>query len=156
MIPAQFVLEELAVLEGRQTGTGPLTAPRVGQSAEVQYFTPDGGVEIVLAPPRAALHPDTGTALELNDVEMAARIVAALRVPEGERFQLDAEVSRLWAVDAVETIPADALGSWDFRQNKGGGGKLIVRLAKAVSPSRPIRLLVTAPLSLAAGEDVRG
>jgi len=143
-VPAPFALEGLSVIEGRQTGAGRLTVPRVGDSIELQYFTRGGGVEVVLAMPRAPLQLATGATLDLNDAEMTARMVADLRVTQGERFDVDADVPGLWAIDTVETIPADALSSWDFRPKGGGQGKLAVRLAKPVAPARPVRLLVTA------------
>ena len=144
VVPAPLVLQELSVLGGRQTGAGPLPSPRLGESAEVQYHSPGGGVQIVLATARSPLQVDAGTALALDAVEMTARYIGNMRVAAGERFELNADVPRPWAIDSVETDPAGVLGSWDFRPDAAGGGKLAVRLARPLSPARPIRLLVTA------------
>ena len=127
------MLRELSVL-GVRDRHGPTDSPRVGESVEVQYFAPDGGVQIVLASaPRCKWTPARPS--HCDHVEMTARFVGDLRVAAGERFQLDADVSRLWSIDAVETDPAGGVRNWDFQQDAAGGGKLTVWLAWS-SPSR--------------------
>ncbi len=143
LVPAPLVLEHLAVIDGRQTGTGSLPAPRAGQSAEAQLFSPDGGVEVVVVRPEASVSADTGTSVVLGGVEMTARTVTSLRAVEGERFELEADVARAWTVDSVETVPADALGDWSLQEEPTGPTRLTVRLAKPVTRFRPIRVLVT-------------
>jgi hypothetical protein len=139
--PSPLAIEHLVAIDGRQTKTSPLASPRTGESVEVQFYSTDGGVELVLSKPNAALEVDSGTSLELSGVEMTARVLAQLRVAEGDRFGIEAEVARLWTVQAVETVPADALDDWNFEEGRGSG-KLTVRLSRAATAARPVRLLI--------------
>ncbi|MGQ9576098.1 MAG: hypothetical protein ACUVUC_12345 [Thermoguttaceae bacterium] len=141
LIPATLVLQDLAILDGRQTATGRLTPPRAGESIEVQYFSPEAGTEVLLGFPDASPQAVSGVRLQLSGVHAAARVAAALRLAQGERFQLEAEVAPMWAVETVETFPSEALGQWDFQPGTSGAGRLTVRLARPLAPSRPIRLV---------------
>lgn len=142
IVPAPLTLEQLAVTGGRQTQAAPLPAPRSGQVAEFQMFAPDASIDVVLARPDSPLTFDCGTALELSGVDMAAEVKARFRIAEGERFQIDADVSRHWIIDSVETVPAQALEDWTLRKNQTGSGRLTIRLTKAVCPARPVEVVV--------------
>jgi len=142
IVPAPLTLEQLAVTGGRQTRAAPLPAPRSGQVAEFQVFSPDASIEVVLARPESPLTFDSGTALELSGVDMAAEVTSRFRIAEGECFRIDAAVSRQWIIDSVETVPAHALEDWTLRKDEKGGGRLTIRLAKAVCPSLPVKVVV--------------
>lgn len=140
LVPAPLVVEQLALRHARQTKIAPLAAPRAGESLELQYFGPDAAVEVLLGQADSPLLVDSGTALEFRRGEIGGRVVAAFRVGEGERFLLEADVQRPWIVDHVESIPPDALDDWNV-DRRGPRPTLKIRLAKAVSPTRPVRLV---------------
>ncbi len=143
-VRAPLNLEQLAPIHGRQSKTGTLSGPRPGQSAEIQYFAEDAGVEVVLAELEAQLHVDSGTSVELSRGEITGRVVAELAVTDGELFQLEADVGRQWLIDSVEAEPDGVLhDDWTVKKEDDGSEKLVVHLDKALSPTRGVRLIVT-------------
>jgi len=140
MLP--LVVEQLTPLRARQTRTAPLASPRSGESLELQYFAADATAEIVLGEPQSPLGVDTGVALEFGRGGISGKVVASLSVPAGERFHVAADVSRHWIVDAVECVPAEALDDWTFQRAESRPGSLQIQLAKAISPTRPLRLIL--------------
>jgi len=144
VVPSPLTLDALTVQGGRQTQTGPLPPPQSGQIAEFQCFSPNASIDVRLARPESPLEFDCGTALELSGVDMAAEATARFRVAEGERFSIEADVSRLWTVDSVETVPANALEDWSVLQGEGGGRRLSIRLAKALDAAGPLKISVQA------------
>lgn len=142
LVPAPLSLEHLSAEAARQTGTGLLAAPRAGESAELQCFGPSAGVQVVLGTTQPEPLWNCGTMVELGGVELRARVVAQLQVQEGEQFQVTAEVGRRWTIQAVESLPPDALDDWS--QDATAGGRLTVRLARAILPRRPLELRITA------------
>ena len=140
-IRAPLSLKQLVATHGRQSKTGNLSGSRPGESVDLQYFAEDAGVDVVLERTQAQLQIASGTSVQLSREEMRAQVVAELSTTEGEVFQWEAELGRQWLVDTVETQPADVLGeSWE----DNGNGKLLVHLNKPVSPTRPVRLILTA------------
>ncbi len=140
-VPAPLAIEQLSIQRGRQINTAPLVGPQVGESIEVQCFGPDASVQVLLAQPHAPLQLDSGTAIELSGVEMLGRVAARCRVAEAEHFQLEADVNSPWNIESVETLPANAIDDWAF---DAASGRLTIRLAKAILPSRPVRVQIAA------------
>ena len=143
LVPAPLLVEQLVPIRARQSRTGPLSAPRSGETIELQYFAPDAGVQIVLTRPEGPLQLNCGTAVEFSGGEATARIVADFHVAGGERFQLTADVAQRWIIDSVESIPADAIADWSIEKGAGDVATLTVRLRKALSKARPVRLVIT-------------
>lgn len=143
IVPSPMTLGDLKVSGGRQTQTSPLPAPQSGQVAELQLFSPGAAIEVVLARPESPPEFDCGTALELSGVDMAAEVTARFRLAEGQRFQIDADVSARWIIDSVETVPANALEDWTvLRSGPGTNARLSIRLAKALCEARPLKVIV--------------
>lgn len=143
LVTLPLVVEQLTPLRARQTRTAPLPSPRSGESLDLQYFAPDATAEIVLGEPQSPLGVDTGVALEFGRGEISGKVVASLSVPAGERFHVAADVSRHWIVDSVECVPAEALDDWTFQRAQSRPGILQIQLAKAISPTRPLRLILS-------------
>ncbi len=143
LVPGPLVVERLTPVGCRQTGVGPLSAPQAGQSAQFEYFAPDATVELVLAQRRTALEVQSATATELGNGKMTSRVAADFRTADATQFSLEAQVAPLWTVDSIESSPADALDDWSF-DKPDDSRALTVRLAKALSPSRPVRLVIVA------------
>jgi hypothetical protein len=142
LVAAPLVVEQLTPLRSRQVRVAPLRAPWPGESMELQYFAPDAGVELLVNRPQAPLRLDCGTAVELSGGGTTARTVADFSVAEGEIFQLEGELARQWIVDTVQSTPSDALGDWNIEKGETGVPRLTIQLAKALSPSRPVRLQI--------------
>ncbi len=142
LITAPLALEHLSAEGARQTGTGSLPAPRAGESADLQCFGPSPGVNVILALAQPQLQWRCGTLVELGSVELRAHVVAQFHAVKGEQFQISADVRRGWTIQAVESVPADALDDWS--QEGTTGGKLAVRLARGLLPGRPLELRITA------------
>jgi hypothetical protein len=138
-----LVIERLTPIESRQVKVSPLSAPRSGESMELQYFGPNAGAEIVLGHPQSPVQLNCATTVELSGGELTARVTADFSVTDGEVFELEAEASRQWIVDSVESVPGEVLRDWNLEKSEAGSPKLTIRLAKALSPSRPVRLQIT-------------
>ena len=108
----------------------------------------------MLAERPAVLQVRTATATELGDGKLSSRVAAEFRTAEATQFSLTARLSRGWTVDSVESSPADVLEDWTFERQEGQR-KLTVRLAKALTPGRPVRLVVMARrLYVSPGQDL--
>lgn len=144
IVPAPLCLEQLDVSEGRQAQTGPLPGIRPGELAELQLFSPEAGIEVVLARRPSVPECDCGTSVTLEEGGLAAELRARLRLSDGEQFRLEATVAPLWIIDSVQTDPPDALDDWSVHPSDDGRAQLSLRLAKALSPSQPLRVVVHA------------
>jgi len=145
-VPVPLELEQLAATQGRQSSRiDPLAAPRLGETVELQYFTPDAATEIVLSLPEAPLELDSGSIVELSGGEVIARIGAELSVMHGKRYKLEADVARQWIIDSVEAVPDDILADWRI-EGARAQSKLTIELAKSLpqssSDTPPVRLLI--------------
>ena len=143
LIPAPLLAEQLLPVGCRQSSVGPLPASRSGEAAQFEYFAPDATVEVLLTQRRAALQLFGATATDLGNGEMTSRVAADFRTADAAQFFLEARVAPQWTIDALESLPADALDDWSF-DPQSAPRTLTVRLAKALTPSRSVRLLVAA------------
>ena len=151
-IPRPLLVKKLVAIRGRQSTPlkeqsrqapidgGP--AEPVRETVEVQYFAPHSGVEIVVSRPEAPLQLDCGYAIELDGE--TARVVADFQLAQGERFSLGADVTRQWIIDSVQSEPADLVADWKVEGRNASPRKLTLRLAKSLSPDRPVRIIATA------------
>lgn len=145
-VPVPLQLEQLSATQGRQSSRiDPLPAPRLGETVELQYFTPDAAAEIVLSLPEAPLELDSGSVVELSGGEVTARIGAELSVVHGKRHKLEADVARQWIIDSVEAVPDEILADWRI-EGAHTQRKLTIELAKSPPQSSsddpPVRLLI--------------
>ena len=139
-----LVADRIVPLGCSQTGTGPLSAPRTGESLQFQSFQPDATIELSLARPAATLQALSATTVELGSDEADARVAADLSAAEGSRFVIAADVAPQWTIDTVESSPAGAVADWTLEPQLGGGQRLAVRLIAALSPTKRLQLVVTA------------
>lgn len=143
-VPTPLLLKQLEPIGCRQSGRGPLSAPRVGESARFQFFGPKATVEITLSRHEVPVQLLSGTKLVLGSREMTAQVRADFRTEDAPRFGLEAQVAPHWRIDSVETFPPEALDDWTSDQPGSGPRKLTIRLAKPLTATRPIRLLIAA------------
>ena len=143
LVGAPLVLEHFAPRDCRQSGVGPLPAPRDGQSMRLQCFRPDAGAEVRLAPSEDPVEVSSGATVDVGLGEVRARVVADFRAGGRERFTVEGRVGPQWRVESVESVPAEAIEDWTV---EGGSPqrRLVVRFAKPLAPGRPLRLVITA------------
>lgn len=148
LVRAPLQLGQLVPIQGEQSSKiDSLASPYSGETVELQYFSPDATAEIVLARPEAPLRVDSGAMIEFGGGEVAGQIMADVWVAHGKRFQLKADVGRLWDVDSVEAVPKGAVADWSV-EREGATSKLSIQLAEAL-PQRladvsPLRLVIAA------------
>jgi hypothetical protein len=137
-------IENLVSRAGRQvTGLAPKDVGRFpGEQFLFQMFSPDAAVEVVMTRAPQRLEVSQATTLTLNPTELRGRTTADVQCLEGECFDLFAEIGVPWAVDALETEPADALGDWELTRptDKRAAQLVHLRLAKPLRAGDSIRL----------------
>ena len=143
LVPSPLRLEQLVPVRCRQSKTGPLPTPRSGELAELQYFAADATAQIVLTQTEAPLKLDCAAAIELSEREMTGLVRAKFHVAEGEHFRLEADVARRWLIDSVESVPAAAVEEWSAERTAAEAGRLTIRLARPVTPDRPVELAIS-------------
>lgn len=144
MVRAPLVIEQFAPVGCRQTGAEALAPPRQGESFQLQFFHPDATAELEVVEYRDRVEITSGTSIQWGEEEVRAAVRADFRLKAGTRFQLAADLGPRWMVDSVESAPADAIDQWTVEPDGQGGRQLVVRLARALAPGRPIRLSVGA------------
>ena len=141
LVPAPLLIRQLVPVGCRQRGI-PLLA---GESAEFQYFRQDASIEILISRHRASVQLASGTSIDMRAGQITAEVQAVYTVQDGDEFVLEAEVGRRWLIDSVETLPPPSLiDQWTLEKTQGGKQKLVVRLAKALSPTQSVRLVIAA------------
>ncbi len=144
IVPDPLVIERLLPINCSQRAVGPLDEPRIGETLQFQNYSPDATIELTLARRRPSVHLITGTAVEIGDAQMTARIGVNLSSDDPARFMLEADVSKSWIIDSVESVPAELLADWSLEGQPGTPRKLLIRLSKAPPASQPLRLAINA------------
>ena len=154
-IPLPLRVKKLVPILGRQSkplreeqvsrslADAATAAPSQEETAEVRYFSPDSGVEVMISEPEAPLQLDCGYAIELDGPETTARIAADFRLDRGERFLIEADITGQWIIDSVQSDPPDALEDWQISSKNGSPRRLAILLAKAVAADQPLRIVIT-------------
>ncbi len=144
LLPDPVVADGITPVGCDQTGTGPLSAPRSGESAQFQSFGPESTVELRLSQRPSRVRMLGAAAIELGDEEATARVAVSLQSLAGARSTVDADVAKPWIIDGIETAPAGAVADWTVEPRSDGGQLLSMRLSEALSPARPLSLRIAA------------
>jgi hypothetical protein len=144
LTPEPLVVQQLSLTGCTQKGTEPLALPRIGESMTFQCFDSSAALEITLARRNATVQVLMATEVTLSKEEIVARVAGDFRLSEGAEPLLEGEVAENWTIDAVQSAPAGAVADWQFEPKPKESGTLAVRLAKALAPARPVRLVITA------------
>jgi len=144
LVPAPLSLRQLQPSGCRQTALTPLPAPREGESLQLQLFDADAALDVLVAPSEGRLQVVSGTTLQWKPGGISAMVTADLQIRRAEQFVLHAEIPRQWILDSVETVPAEAIEDWTLAHGPKGSHRLSIRLARALAPARPLRVLVAA------------
>ncbi len=111
-----LLLEQLLVHRGRQFRLESLLPPNQGERTEIQLFSPEAELEVLLARAQSPLLVDSATSIELTGGQMTGRVGANFHLADGERYQLQADIGRGWIIDSVDSLPAEAIGDWDVEE----------------------------------------
>ncbi|MCE9547415.1 MAG: hypothetical protein K8T25_18240 [Planctomycetia bacterium] len=144
VVPRPLMLADLRLTDCRQSQLEPLPSA-AGDSVSIQYFTPGATVEVLVNRPEPPLRVAAATSLEFTPRNVRGRFVADCSVEEGERFGLTCPLAPSWQIDAVESEPPGAIDDW-FVQKRNRRGYLVLSLSQAITPKRPLRLIVTGRL----------
>jgi hypothetical protein len=144
MLPEPFQLQQLLTFSCRQSKIGPLPASLSGEALEFQCFGPEATAQVLVARQRDPLRISSGVDIGVASGEKTARWVGNFEVSSGERFHVLAEVPRHWVIESLATIPDDDLADWNVVEAEGSDRLLNVRLATAITPNHPVRMVITA------------
>ncbi len=108
-------------------------------------FTRSAAVEVVFAHRPVVGRVAMGTTLDVGNPNVAGHLVADVSVERGTLHQLRADVQPGWTIDAVETVPATALGEW-YVDREDQPQTIELQLNRAVTSSAPVRVVVTGSL----------
>jgi hypothetical protein len=139
-----LVIERLTPFECSQKAVGPLPEPYVGETLQFQNYSPDAGLELTLAHPRGKTQLVSATAVELGSRQITARVAADYRTHDTAQFNMEAEISKSWFIDSVESIPTDALADWNLESRTDDRQKLILHLSRTPSQKQALRLIINA------------
>ncbi|HUY37050.1 MAG TPA: hypothetical protein VMV69_30305 [Pirellulales bacterium] len=142
LVPAPLSLDQLLTEGCRQSKAGPLAAPLAGESLELQFFSPEARIEARLSQQNARIVLDRGTSIVLTGGETAGAFVGEFHVDGGERYHLDADIDEGWIIDSVRSEPSNRLASWNVEAAGPTQRALGVRLTRALSRDRPVKLLI--------------
>ena len=154
LIPAPLMLERIATEGCRQSKTASLSAPLSGESIEVQNYSPDAHIDVVVGWPRERISLDSGTLLELGPGKIASTTVAVLSLSQGEYFTAACDLAPHWLVDSVECTDAENTVDWNAENVDAKTRQLTVRFGRALSPKRRVRLVITGHRLSAVGESL--
>ena len=126
LTPEPIDVDRITVQHCAQTGTGPLSAPRTGQSMQFQSFDPDATVEVVLSRRPANVAMLAAQTIALDGDEATARVAAQFRISGGASSAIEADVARRAgsSTRSIRFPPAE----WPIGRHSG------VRMAANVCP----------------------
>jgi hypothetical protein len=145
-IAAVHELKRLSLSDCIETGTGQLTATE--NSPETHSFTgytASASIEVNLSERQTDAAIRSGSSLTLADPNLNGRLVTQWSLSHGAAHQLTGKLSPGWIVEALETIPADAMSEW-FIDRHGNDQQIEVQLSRAATAARNVTVIVTARL----------
>ena len=125
-----LVADRLAPRGCVQTAAGPLSAPAPASRCNSRPSNRMLRSSCWLARRTPTLQVLSATAVELGGEEVTARMAADFRAGGAARFALEADVTRPWIVDAVESAPPGAVADWTFEPQAGRTQRLAIRLSQ--------------------------
>lgn len=145
-VPSPLQLARIDPRDCLFTSPVPLAGNRTGEAIDVQCFTPDAAVDILLERMDRPVRATGVTLLRIFDEEITAELRSEVRVEFGDRFHLEAQVPAKWLVDSVTTTPATALQDWALSDPEQGKRTLSLRFAQPLSADRPLRISIAGRL----------
>ena len=108
-------------------------------------YTSSAAIEINLSERQTDATIRAGSSLTLADPNLNGRLVTQWNLSHGAAHQLVGKLSPGWIVEALETIPADAMAEW-FIDRRGNDQQIEIQLSRAATAARNVTVIVTARL----------
>ena len=144
-------LLDISTTACRVTSISSLPEPARGESIQLQHFSPNSRVEIIIDTVPTRLRSRSGTSVVVSPSGMTAKIAARITAIEGEQFRLQANIARPWIVDSVSAAATDSSGTdsnivldWDTIPTDAKTQRLQVQLRRAIRAGREVDLTVQA------------
>ncbi|MEX0613046.1 MAG: hypothetical protein WD229_13075, partial [Pirellulales bacterium] len=154
-VDAELEMRALSHKDCVQTGVSQADDPTTGpETTRLAMYAPTADVSVTIArrEPQATIR--LGSSLALTDPDINGRLQAQWRVSHGSLHKLSGELAPGWIVEAVETVPADALGEW-LIEGPGEHRRIEIQLARAARPDREVAVIVTGRLHrVSVGESI--
>src|SRR5262249_49738625 len=127
-----------------QTQASPAAVGRSSDRFEFQLFDSDATLQVESDRAAMSLHEESGTQITVEPNQITGVLVAELTSRGRSRFAATAQIPRTWIVDSVETQPPEMLADRSLAASGPGPHLLQLKLARPVTPQRPLRLIVRA------------
>lgn len=137
LISDQLRLQRLAASECRQ-----FDRRRQADGREEVRFREEAdtaAVQVQLSQRQRQLESRSGIAIRWDDTQLTAISSSEFSTTWGDIFSLELQAPQGWQLDSLETDPPDALDVEQL-QLQPQQGKIVVPLARAVSPKQPVRV----------------
>jgi hypothetical protein len=105
-------------------------------------YAPTAGIQVTVVPRPPRRQVAVGTSLRVGGAGVVGRMVAQVSVAQGSLYRAYAELQPGWTIDAIETIPADALAQW-FLDTHDGRNTLELQFNRAIERGDGVTILVT-------------
>ena len=143
VVAAPLRLTTLTLNDCRQLSRERSTSPDT-ETIELECLSNNSQVDVELVAGIDKLRYTSASIVDAQPNEARIRHICDISCQAGEQFQLAAEISPNWIIDSVTSSPADMLTDWEVQRSGMSPGRLIVHLARPVTPDRSLRLIVTA------------
>lgn len=115
------------------------------ESHSLTAFAPSATIDVTLSPRQADATVRAGSSLSLVDPDLNGRLVTQWNLAHGAQHQLTGKLAAGWVVEAVETVPADAMTDW-YIDGRGADRQIEVQLSRSASASRNVSVIITGRL----------
>jgi hypothetical protein len=143
-VPSWLQLHAKRSTDCVQTAANSTSAGRSIDRFAFQLVSPSAAVEVTSNRSAQPLTEDSGTQIHFETNQVTGIFIADLASRAPNVFTIDAQISKQWIVDAVETQPPDALTDRVTTSGAGGVQRLRLQLARPISIARPLRVTVRA------------
>ncbi len=108
-------------------------------------YAPTGTLKILISRRQPDVSVRVGSSLALADPDLTGKLVTEWDVSHSSVHRLVGELAPGWNVEAIETIPSDALAEW-FLDRSGSQLSIEIQLTRAVSQSHSVTVILTGRL----------
>ncbi len=128
-----------------QTDYSAIPAPNRGELFEFLCLEPLWRIEVETEFPEPRVTAEEAVSLQFGPGEIQARVKTLFQVTQGRVFSIQAAVRGPWIIDSVQSDTAGLIEDWSAeRARRGEERRLTVRLARPLTPNRPVESVVLA------------
>ncbi len=130
-------LKDVTSDNGRISQVRSQLARRTKDAVELQLFSADAQIDVVLRQEQLPPRIDYGVTVEMSGGQLAGRQTVRLETDEGEHFQIVGNLAPFWVVDSIQADPG-VIADWRVP------GQLFIDLARPLSSDSPVEFVVSA------------